>query len=152
MKRNAAYYNYVIIYPSVLLSSLTPIMFLTPPSCHDRNSYGKSFLKISLSFVESQRTHDSVFWVCSIPQIPKFPLSVNSLCSKHGSRSPLHLVDQRQAGLEVVQTLSPIFYAVIGTTSGVASAGSLIHPGFAPLYFQVTVRLTQLQSSPRKTQ
>ena len=132
MKRNAAYYNYVIIYPSVLLSSLTPIMFLTPPSCHDRNSYGKSFLKISLSFVESQRTHDSVFWVCSIPQIPKFPLSVNSLCSKHGSRS-LCISGSKAGGPWSCTDSQSNFLRSYWDKIGVSTL-CLIHPGFTTVF------------------
>ncbi len=31
----------IMVYPSVLLSALTPLIFITPPSSHDRNGYGE---------------------------------------------------------------------------------------------------------------
>ena len=38
---NPVFYNTVMVYPSALLSLLTPVIFLTPPSVHDRNGFGK---------------------------------------------------------------------------------------------------------------
>ena len=41
IRRNPVFYNTVMVYPSALLSLLTPVIFLTPPSVHDRNGFGK---------------------------------------------------------------------------------------------------------------
>ena len=46
IQRNPAFYNFVMVYPSVLLSALTPVLFLTPPSVQDRNGFGKDVSSI----------------------------------------------------------------------------------------------------------
>ena len=48
IKRNAGFYNFVLTTTSVLLSSLTLLIFLMPRNSADRNSFGKLFSNISI--------------------------------------------------------------------------------------------------------
>ena len=60
IRRNPAFYNTVMVYPSALLSLLTPVMFLTPPSVHDRNSFGKG----PFTLIKSKRENIFFFDLC----------------------------------------------------------------------------------------